>query len=379
MRSSSAAAPRTGLRPALGALTAVALLGCHVTYRIPDLRAGETHLVPHPDEGRDLPATLLVTDDGRFQFVTPRVCPTVEVVDMQSSTIVQVRPNLATFVVGVIAAGAGAIGTGSLIATRSSTNPAEAVAPVVLATGLVFAIGPFLRTSTDRTYGPVQHIERSRRELPCGQRPVAARAATLSWRGLRARGAVDADGYFAISPYAFTDAFAAGRGQPLDLTAAVELAAGGTASIQVVVPTAALIAGKDAFLARTGLDTRWETLRKVPRVEAGALRVSRTTDAGQPVLRVVLPLTNDGPGDAWQVRGVIATDDPEVDGRIIYVGRVPAHGQATGTLDIPLSAETDRVLAGSSIELAVSLIDADATTPAGPVRFHGTILNDVPR
>ncbi len=363
----------------VSALVATALAGCHVTYRVADLRPGETHLTPHPELARELPATLVVTAEGRFRFVTPLVCPTVEVVDMQSSTIIKVRPNLATFVVGVITAGVGAVGTGSLLATRSSTNPAEVAAPFVLASGLALAIGPFLGTSTDRAYGPVQPVERGRKELPCGARPLAARAATLTWRGLRARGAIAADGTFAISPFAFTDAFAAGRGEPIDVTAVVELDSGSTTTIQAIVPPDALVASRDAFLKRTGIDARWETLRKVPRVEAGTLRVSRTTDAGQPILRVVLPLTNAGPGDAWQVRGVIAAADPEVDGRLVYVGRVPAHGQATGTLEIPLSPETDRVLAGSSIELAVSLIDADATTGAGPVRFRGAILNDVPR
>ena len=361
------------------ALVAAALAGCHVTYRVADLRPGETHLIPHPEASRALPATLVVTADGRFRFVTPLVCPTVEVVDMQSSTIIKVRPNLATFVVGVIAAGVGAVGTGSLLATRSTTNPAEAAAPVLLAGGLLFAIGPFVRTSTDREYGPVQVVEKSRKDLPCGDRPIAARTATLTWRGRRARGAVAADGTFAISPFAFVDAFAAGRGEPIDLTAEVELATGAHTTIQTIIAPDALVASKDAFLTRAKIDARWETLRKVPRVEAGTLRVSRTTDAGQPILRVVMPLTNDGPGDAWQVRGVISAEDPEVDGRVIYVGHVPAHGQATGTLEIPLSTETDQVLAGSSIELAVSLIDADATTAAGPVRFHGAILNDVPR
>lgn len=377
MRSSVAAwRPRP---TATGLALTVALSGCHVTQRIPDLRPGESHLEPQTGEARALPPALVVTDDGRFRFVTPLVCPTIEVVDMQSSTIVRVRPNMATFVVGVIATGLGAVGTASLAATRDSTNPAEAAAPVLLAAGLVFAIGPFIGTHRDRTYGPSQRVEKSRKDLPCGVRPLAARAATLTWRGRRARGAIDADGRFAIDPFAFVDAFAANRGEAIDLTARVELADGSTTTIQSIVSPDALAASKDAFLARIGIDGRWEALRKVPRLEPGTLRVSRTTDRGQPILRVVLPIDNTGPGDAWQVRGVITTDDPEIDGRVLYVGHVPAHGQATGALEIPLSDETDRVLAGSSIELSIALIDADATTSAAPIRFRGTILNDVPR
>ena len=302
-------------------LAAVFCAACHVTVRVPDLRAGEPQVIAHEDQARALPPTLVVTGEGRFRLIEPRVCPTTELVEMQSSSIVHVRPNYATFVVGAILTSLGAIGTGVAVGEGNwSDHPISYVSPVALGAGLVFAIGPFVGTHDDREYGATQAIERPGKDQPCGEAPLAAKTAVLVWHGLRAVAAVDGDGVLSISPYEFTDAFAAGRGPALDLGADVELASGEHRAIQVVIAGDALVKGRDAFLARAKIDGRWETLRKVPRVEPGALRVSRTTIGGKRVLHVSLPLDDNGPGDAWQVRGVITAQNPEIDARMIYVG-----------------------------------------------------------
>lgn len=354
--------------------------GCHVIERVPDLRPGEPQTITHDERARVLPPTLVVTGDGRFRLVEPRICPTTERVTMQSSSIVHVRPNYATFVVGAILTSLGGIGTGVAIGEGHwSDHPISYAAPVALGAGLVFAIGPFVGTRDDREYADEQHIERPGQDQPCGESPLAATHAVLVWHGLRAVADVDADGVLSTSPYDFDDAFAAGRGPALDLGADVELANGEHRAIQVVIPGDALVKGRDAFLARAKIDGRWEQLRKVPRVEPGALRVSRTSVGGRRVLHVSLPLDNNGPGDAWQVRGVITAASPEIDSRVIYVGHLAPHAHADATIDVPLSDEADRAIAGDTLELSVVLIDADATTSAEPVRFKGALLNDVPR
>jgi hypothetical protein len=293
---------------------------------------------------------------------------------------VRVRPNYATFVVGAILGSLGAVGTGVAIGEgHPSDHPIAYVAPVALVAGLWLSIGPFTGNSVDREYGGTQRVERAGKDAPCGEQPLAATRATLVWHGLRAVADVDADGVLSISPYDFVDAFAAGRGPPLDLGADVELADGQHHAIQVVIPGDALVKGRDAFFARAKIDGRWETLQKVPRLEPGALRASRTTISGRPVLRVSLPLDNNGPGDAWQVRGVITAQAPEVDGRVIYIGHVAPHSHVDAEVDVPLSDEADKAIAGETIDLGVTLIDADATTSAEPVKFHGAVLNDVPR
>jgi hypothetical protein len=351
-----------------------------VIEREPDLRPGDTQILAHEDLARALPATLTVTADGRFRLIEPRVCPTTELVLMQSSEVVRVRPNYATFVVGAILGSLGAVGTGVALGEgQPSQHPLAYVSPVALVAGLWLSIGPFTGNHVDREYGGTQRVERAGKDAPCGERPLAATRATLVWHGLRAIATVDGDGVLSTSPYDFVDAFAAGRGPALDLGADVELPDGQHHAIQVVIAGDALVKGRDAFLARAKIDGRWETLRKVPRVQPGTLRASRTTVGGQHVLRVALPIDNDGPGDAWQVRGVITAQSPELDSRVIYVGHLAPHAHVDAVLDVPLSDEADRAIAGETIDLAVTLIDADATISGEPVKFHGEPLNDVPR
>src|SRR5262245_58843315 len=107
----TAMVPRAVREPGL-ALLAIVAAGCHVVERTPDLHPGPADLIVHRDRGRVLPATLIVTGDGRFRFVEPVRCPTTEVVNVEASTLVTVRPNLATFVVGTILGSLGAIATG---------------------------------------------------------------------------------------------------------------------------------------------------------------------------------------------------------------------------------------------------------------------------
>jgi hypothetical protein len=362
------------------ALAMALLSACHVIERVPDLRPSDGHTILDQQAPRALPMTLVVTDTGRFRLVEPLVCASRERVEMTSSEIVRVKPNYATFVVGAILTSLGAVGTGIALGQGNlSDHPIGYAAPVALGAGLVLAIGPFVGTREDREYHGTTPVDRDGPAAPCGARPVAATRAILMWRGLRGDAAIDADGYLSISPYQLVDAFAAGRGPAFDVSADVTLATGEHAPVQAIIAGAQLAKGKDAYLASIGVDGRWEQLRKVPRVEPGALRASRTTVGGRNVLRVTLPLDNNGPGDAWQVRGVIQTQDPEVDGRILYVGHLAPHGHTIATVDIPLSDESDRALAGDTIELAVTLIDADATTSAEPARFKGAVLNDVPR
>jgi len=366
-------------RPVALVTALAAAAACHVTVRLDDLRPGRTEHVVHRDRARTAPPALEATADGRLRFVVPLACPANDVVEMQRSTVVETRPNLATFVVGVIVTAVGGVGTGIALSNdHPARRPLTYVAPGAVVAGLVLAIAPFVGNRRDRVYGGVDRVVRAEHEERCGERPLSASGAVVMWHGLRMVGTIDGDGYFSRSPYEVVDAFAAGRGPDLDLGADVDLTSGHVA-LQAVVAARALIAGKDAYLRGLGIDAGYQPLRKVPRVEPGHLRVSRTTRHGHPILRVALPLKNDGPGDAWQVRGVIGCDQPEVDGRMIYAGRVPSHGAVEAHAEIPLSVDADRALAGGDLHLTVTLADADQTVSDTPVAFDGPILNDVPR
>jgi hypothetical protein len=144
------------------------------------------------------------------------------------------RPNLATFVVGVIATSAGAV-----LAVRGAGEP-EAANPFLLggaaalAGGLPFAIGPWIGNGTELRPAPdAAPTRRPGPTEPCGERPVAARAATLDVRGAEVYGRVDAAGVLAVSLYHAVDAFDVTAAAGLDLTAELE-APGGARKVQAV-------------------------------------------------------------------------------------------------------------------------------------------------
>ena len=170
---------------------------------------------------------------------------------------------------------------------------------------------------------------------PCGERPLAARSATLDVSGLEIRGAVDRDGVFAISPYQWIDAYLAASAQPSEITALVD-GAGGPRTVSAVLDARWLASHAAGFLAHADFDPAIQPLRLVPGLVAGALGVGLVTADDGAAVRVVLPLRNPGPGDAWAVRGQItAPATPAIDGRMIYVGKLARGAAVTRELVIP--------------------------------------------
>jgi hypothetical protein len=87
-----------------------------------------------------------------------------------------------------------------------------------------------------------------------------------------------------------------------------------------------------------------------------------------------MPLRNDGPGDAWQLRGQIAAPAaPAIDGRMIYIGHLAKGAAVSSELVIPLSRTAAAALRGQAIDVSVELRDAHGTAPTTPVRFRGPL------
>lgn len=353
-------------------MPALALAACHVTGRYQDTRRGETRseLINEP---RALPPSMEVTEDGRLRFVEPLLCPAETVTDMVTFDVERTRPNLATLVVGVIVASLGAVATASAL---SGDDPAGAplayLGPAGVIAGVPLAIGPLVGTSTVRVPRDTQEVRKAVGEEPCGARPLRGRRATVTWDGLRAVGTIDDDGYFAVSPFSFVDAFDVGRLPALVLDVAVERDEGAV-PMEIVLDAAALAGARAGFFQRAGIDASVEPLRKVPRLEPGALQVARVERDGMRGVRLVLPLGNTGPGDAQGVRLALSAASPELDGRFVYVGRVPARTTIEVDSVIAISDDADRALAGGELDLAVRLLDADGTAPDAPVRFRGRV------
>lgn len=356
----------------------VALTACHTRSWVLESRPGPSRNQVHLDRARALAPTVVLSADGRFRFVAPLRCAADVLVDIETTETVTREANIATFVVGVIVTTVGAV---ALTAGLSEDEPGKAAATWLgvggLVVGLPFTIGPWIGNGTTDVPKGVETVRKGAAEEPCGERAVTARTASVRAGRYQAFGAVDTAGTFEVSPFVFVDVFAVGEQAALDITA--DLAdEDGITTIAAVIDVTALAAVRDAWVAAAGIDDRVEPLRKVPRLEPGAAKVSRTSVDGRPRLRIVVPIHNAGPGAAWQVRGVVSSDHPEVDGRIVYVGAIAAGADATAELLIPLSAAADKDFGRAEVELSVQLRDAHGTAPETPVRFRGRALADGP-
>jgi len=356
----------------------VAVAGCHVIVQNEITRPGATERIRHPEGAIARRPTLVLTDAGRLRFIEPLECPTEELVTQVTVTELETRPNLATFVVGVIATAAGGVMlVRGLSDEDAGSSPFTYAGGGLLAGGLPFAIGPWIGTSTELRPGAERApIRRPGPSEPCGERPFAARAATLVVRGLEIRGRIDRDGVFAISPYQIVDAFETVSVPAWEVSATLD-ADGGARTVTTMLDGGALANHAKAFLASADFDTKIEPMRLVPGIVAGMLRVSLTSTADGPAVRIVLPVQNDGPGDAWALRGhVLAPGLPAIDGRVVYVGHLAKGATSSRELLVPITDAAAAAMRNATIELSIELRDAHGTAPTTPVRFRGALLVD---
>jgi len=359
------------------ALAAWPSLGCHVVVRSETTRPLATERIAHLEGAVARRPTVIWTPAGQLRFVEPLECPSEERVRQTTAIETAIRPNLATFTVGLIASALGGVMLTSGLFSAQSSNLYTYGGLAGVGVGLPLAIGPWLGNRTEvhnlppaepavvvRRPGPVQ---------PCGERPLAASAATLAVGGVEVHGAIDRDGVFAPSPYQWIDAYAAASAPAVALTATVEQGAG-RRTVDAVLDAEAIASHAAAYLAHADFDAHVEPFQRVTGLVAGPVRASLVTGDAGAAVRVVLPLRNDGPGDAWGVRGQIAAPaTPAIDGRILYIGALRRGASSARELVIPVAAPAASALRGQTIELSIELHDAHGTAPSTPVRFRGSL------
>jgi hypothetical protein len=344
---------------------------CHVRTTVLTTHPGpERTVAVTGGTPRALGPTIVVAPDGRLRFVEPLRCPADIMVDIETAQTVRLEPNLATAVVGIIVTVAGAV-TGVSGLARSSDGLTWLGAGGAIA-GLPFAIGPWLGNGDTDVPLDTKSLRKTGGEVACGERAVTARHASVRSGRFQAFGTVDADGTFSVSPYTWVDVFDVAAQPALDLTADL-VDEDGIRTITTVLEASAFAGTRQAFLDGAGIDGRVEKLRKVPSIEPAALQVSRHTIAGSRFLRVILPVVNHGPGDAWQLRGVIESAHPEVDGRLIYIGHLAPGASVDAEIVIPLSVAADQTLGKGTVEIAVKLREAHGAAPEEEVRFQGKL------
>lgn len=361
-------------RPAVLAAV-VAAAGCHVTVRTEVTHTVASRSEPRPESARALPATAVLAD-GAIRFVEPLVCGSEDVVEVEPEVQRATRPNLATFVVGVIATVGGAVaGVSGLTGDDPSGSPLTYAGGAGVAVGLPLVIGPWLGVHTESVLAPNRTERRAGPEVACGSRPITGGFALVTIGQRQAYAAVGDDGALAVSPFTWVDAFDPTGGPAFAIHAELRDRDTTTRTIDKVFEAGALAAGRESFLVATKLDVSVKPMRAVSRVSGGAIRVGHVLIGSQATLHVVVPIVNAGPGEAWQVRAVISAASPELDGRIVYVGHLPV-GTTTGELWLPISPEADDAIRRSTLDLTFTLIDAHQTLEGGALAFHGTIEDE---
>src|SRR5690606_10759712 len=157
----------------------------------------------HNEGAQPRKPALILTDVGTLRFIEPLECPTEEKVTASTITETEIGPNLATFVVGVIATSVSGILVVRGVTSNDANSPVTYGGVAGPAVGLPFGIGPWIGTRTER----VPHGENTEQRRPgpsqsCGDRALPATFATLSIRGMEVHGTIDKTGTFSVSPYA---------------------------------------------------------------------------------------------------------------------------------------------------------------------------------
>jgi len=356
------------------------LASCHLVERSEIVRPGRSDRTVLRDQPVAKRATVQLTELGQLRFVEPLVCPTENLVQQSAGTEIITKPNLATFVVGIVATSIGAI---SLIRGVSDSDPGSSpftyAGLALVVAGAPFATGPWIGNRTETVEGPPRPaIRLSAQHEPCGERAVTAKTATLRVRGIEVHGAVDREGVFAVSPYAIVDAFEAVNVPAWEIAATLD--GDRTRQLAAMIDGGSLAIRAKGFLAAASFDTRIEPMRLVPDLVPGAVRVGMIAAGDGTAIRIVLPIKNDGPGPTWALRGhLTAPGNPTIDGRVLYIGAI-AKGESRETaLVIPISPDAAGTLRNATLDLFVELRDAHGTAPATPVRFHGPVIVDPTR
>ncbi|MEO7732714.1 MAG: hypothetical protein ABIY55_17220, partial [Kofleriaceae bacterium] len=128
----------------------LAAAACHVRDHSELTTPIATERVVHAEGAVARHSTIAWTEAGQLRFVEPLECPSEELVRQHTTIETVIRPNLATFTVGVIAAAVGGVmATTGLFSPDRGSNPLTYAGLAGLAIGLPFAIGPWLGNGTE--------------------------------------------------------------------------------------------------------------------------------------------------------------------------------------------------------------------------------------
>ncbi|MEZ4366764.1 MAG: hypothetical protein R2939_10815 [Kofleriaceae bacterium] len=323
--------------------------------------------------------TIDLTPDGRLRMVRPSYCAADVVVDLEDIEIRTIRPNLATFVVGVVAGALGVVATASAASgDEPASDPTLYGGVALLGGGAALAIGPWLGLSEHRRASPPQRRVTGSEATRCGETALPGPAVIGVGPWLRGFGELDELGAMTQPVFTWIDAFELTRAGTL--VAAEQASETPTWSARLALGAEPLLAACDAFFAAAGIDATDAADR--PRRPRGARRARRHPVGARRRCRrrAVLPLTNDGAGDASGscARGSAPGGPSSTAGCSTSGACRGEPATLRAELSIALSPEADAALSGEALDLNVLLRDAHHTVSEHPIRFRGMLLSELP-
>lgn len=357
-----------------GAALAALLAGCHVVRDVDVTRRGPI-VVGAPDlTGPREPGapTATLGPLGELRLVRPSFCAAPRTQLAEDLVRVEHHPNLATFIVGLVATAGGLVATAVGVSSdEPGGHPLTYLGPSLGAVGVGLAIGPWTRREPHLRRVGQRTEQLGTARVACGDVPLPASPAVIAVDGHRGVGALDATGTFSLPVFTWLDLLGELPGA-VRLDAWLDGRGEGAPTLSVALEAGALLVAQDQARAAAGLTGPAPAMGKFPDVVVEPPTV-RYADASRARVRVGLAAANDGVGPAARVRLQLRSPHPELDGRWVYVGDLAVGQRWTGALEIDLSLVGAGRLLGATLELSALALDAHDTTTSRPSVFRGMV------
>ena len=342
-------------------------LGCHVTSRVDETILSKPSWQAHePAEKTLLSPQAFVTPVGTLRFFSPAMCMSDFISTQKTYRTVTKSPNMATIVVGLITTSLGIVFTVSELSGEDpGGSPTTYLGATAALAGLPLVVGPFVGNTKEKQLVSTNEIQHKTGRAACGKVPLGQARAVIRTDHTTIRGIVNEQGTFSISPFEWVDAYQIDKTPSTDLQVAVHFPNTSTKTFRTLLLASALVKGRDGFFSSTGVKGEIQQLDRVPRLKVSGFRISNDPAMQGQQAVVSFTVSNNGPGDAWGVRGRLHSPDPELNGRMAYVGHLPARSRVTKHIRISKSAPIQR-----TTQLALRLLDAHNTAPGTPLRWN---------
>lgn len=356
-------------------VTCTLIFGCHVRSDVLDTRLTNTQREVDRAASHAGTARIVVAPGGSLRFEVPQFCDAAENRELTTHEHTTVRPNMATFVVGLIATSVGITVSAQAFANGEVlSNPTSFAGPTATIVGATLVIGPWLGNRSEERFVKREYVRRPIAAQECGTRPIGPANVQLDVAGRKLVGALDENGMLDLSPFDFMDAHDPEKLESWNITAQLTTAEG-SHHLEGVVEAARFATQREAFLKQRALN-QVGPFEKVATLHDSSVAAYWQQSATGARVRIHAAVVNGGPGTAWALRAALSANVPELDGRVIYFGNVPKNGSAERDVFVPIAPQVAAALKGTPLVLGLTFNDEYGSVAPTPAQYSGMMLVD---